>query len=604
MTDAVTGTQLEDVDRLSSAQRKTARRRSNKLLVSLVKPLRWYLLLLTGAVIVSQLCATVGPMLIAFGIDKAVPSLQHGNAWPAIWIVVVFLLTGAVSAVLMGLFVRVLARVSQRILLDLRVRIFRHTQRLGLDFHESYTSGRIVSRQTNDIESISGLLNSGLDDLVSGLLFMLFTAIALAFVDPVSAIILGIGLVVCVPVLIWFQRASTVAYRGASSASARVIVKFVETMTGIRAVQVFQREHANHADYARLSGEYADRQKFGANTFTILIGWLDGVGNTTIAVLLLVNGIRALNGDLGVGVLLAVLLYARQFYQPLEGIGNFYNSYQSASAALDKIAGVLDEAPTIADPERPVALGDVRGEIGLHNVRFQYTDSGTPEIPHLDLTIPAGQTVALVGATGAGKTTIAKLVSRFYDPTEGSVTLDGHDLRLITDADLRKVSVMVTQEPYLFGGSIADNIALGNPDATDEQIRNAAKAVGADGFISAMSDGYETDVRKRGGRLSAGQRQLVAFARAFIADPRVLILDEATSSLDIPSERLVQTALDSLLADRTAIVIAHRLSTVATADRVIVLDHGEVLEDGSPAELLARGGRFKALHDAWEASLA
>jgi ATP-binding cassette, subfamily B, bacterial len=292
------------------------------------------------------------------------------------------------------------------------------------------------------------------------------------------------------------------------------------------------------------------------------------------------------------------------FFEPMQEISQFFNTFQSATSALEKLAGVLAERPGIKDPANPVKLTSVRGDVAFDDVRFSYVPD-RPVLPDLNLTVPAGQTVALVGTTGAGKTTIAKLIARFYDPTSGSVTLDGVDLRDVSQSELRRHVVMVTQENFMFDGTVADNIRFGRPDATDDEVRAAAEAVGADRFIGALPEGYDTDVAKRGGRLSAGQRQLVAFARAFLADPAVLILDEATSSLDIPSERMVQRALETVLSDRTALVIAHRLSTVEVADRVLVLEHGRIVEDGPPDELIHRSdGLYAALHQAWVQSLA
>ena len=327
------------------------------------------------------------------------------------------------------------------------------------------------------------------------------------------------------------------------------------------------------------------------------------IGNVTIGLMLLIGGYFALRGWTTVGVLTAFLLYLRQFFEPLKDIGQFYNTFQSASSALEKLSGVLEQEAAVAEPEEPMELTTADGAVDFDHVMFGY-NSEREVLPDLDLHIPAGQTVALVGTTGAGKTTIAKLISRFHDPTCGHVRLDGHDLRELSDADLRRAVTMVTQENFIFAGTIADNISFGRPDATRDEIEAAARAVGADGFIDALPEGYDTDVSQRGGRLSAGQRQLVAFARAFLADPAVLILDEATSSLDIPSERLVQRALRTILADRTAVIIAHRLSTVEIADRVLVLEHGQIQEDGSPAELEAQGGRYAELHNAWQESLA
>jgi len=358
---------------------------------------------------------------------------------------------------------------------------------------------------------------------------------------------------------------------------------------------------------------------------------------------LVFGGFQVLDGALQVGVLTAYLLYLRRFFDPLQDLAMFYTSYQSATAALEKLSGVLEEEPDVPEPVEPAQLArPARGEVRFDGVRFSYPrreqsadTTPTPErvvLPELDLAIPAGQTIALVGATGAGKSTLARLMCRFYDPGVGSVRLDGIDLRDLRDTDLRRAVVMVTQENFIFTGSVADNIRFGRPDASDEDVERAARAIGAHDFIAALPDGYATDVKKRGGRLSAGQRQLVAFARAFLADPAVLVLDEATSSLDVPSERLVQRALRTILADRTALIIAHRLSTVEIADRVLVMDGGRIVEDGSPADLLgaeAGGGagtiagtgaevetvgagavtgsgrgHFAGLHSAWLESLA
>ncbi|GAB4085582.1 ABC transporter ATP-binding protein [Myceligenerans cantabricum] len=591
----------DDETRLDRATSRTVRRRSIALLGNLLRPhtrtLVWAGVLVTA----STATQVAGPWLVSLAIDRALPALPD-DVVPLAVIGGAYLAAAVIAGVTIGAYRRVAARIAQNVLLELRRRVFRQTQRLSLEFHESYTSGRIIARQTSDLEALRELLDGGLVGVISSLLVMLFTAIGLTILDPLSGLVLAVGLVPAWFLVRWFQKHSQAAYREQRTWSARLIVKFVETMTGIRAVQAFHREHTTEADYDRIGEAYRDANLriFGING-RFAPGLLL-IGNMTVVVALAVGGWRALTGSLAVGVLIAVLLYVKRFFAPIQQIGMFYNAFQSAAAALEKVSGLLAEEPTVVEPERPADLPRPRGELRLDDVRFGYGD-GPVVLPGLDLTIPAGQTVALVGTTGAGKSTIAKLVTRFYDATAGRVLLDGVDVRDIAAPVLRRNVVMVTQEAYLFSGSVAENIALGRPDATPEQIEAAARAVGAHEFVTAMPDGYDTEVNKRGGRVSAGQKQLLSFARAFLADPTVLVLDEATSSLDLPGERLVQRGLQTLLADRTAIIIAHRLSTVDIADRVLVLEDGQVLEDGSPDELVRRGGRFAALDAAWQESL-
>ena len=492
---------------------------------------------------------------------------------------------------------------SQAILLELRRRVFRHTQRLDLEFHERYTSGRIISRQTSDLDALRELLDGGLTTLASSVLAIAFTAIGLALLDWRSGLLLVVAVVPGIVLTRWFQVRSQAQYRASRTAAARLVVQFVEAMTGIRAVQAFRREAQTEAAYDELAEEYRATSAEAIRVNGVFDTGLTLIANVTVAVVLLVGGLRVLDGGLEVGVLVGAVLYTRRFLAPLSQIGMFYNSFQSATAALEKVAALLAEEPTVPDPARPVALPTARGDIRFADVTFGY-GGGPIVLPHLDLHVPAGQAVALVGRTGAGKSTVAKLLARFYDVRDGAVLLDGVDLRDIAPGDLRRAVVMVTQEAYLFSGSIAANIAIGRPGATAAEVEAAARAVGVHELVAAMPDGYDTDVDKRGVRLSAGQRQLVSFARAFLADPAVLVLDEATSSLDVPGEAQVQRGLRTLLSGRTAVVIAHRLSTVMGSDRVLVVDDGRVLEDGSPAELVAAGGRFARLHEEWQSSLA
>jgi ATP-binding cassette subfamily B protein len=600
---SVTGVEGEERNDLTRAESTQIRQRSLRLLGSLLHPLRWRVVAAMAIVVVSTAAQVAGPALIALGIDQALPAIIDRMDWtPAILIVGAYVISGAVGALLIAWYTVLAARISQAILIDLRKRVFLQTQRLSLDFHENYTSGRIISRQTSDLDAIRELLDSGINQLVSGFLYMAFTAVALVLVDWVSGLVLLGALVPLFVLTRWFQKRSQRLFRDSRVASAKLIVFFVESMTGIRAVKAFRKEKRNEQEFGGLVEDYRHVNARVIQLFGVFDPGLVLIGNVSVAIVLLIGGFRVADGQLAIGALLAALLYTRRFFDPMEEMAMFYNSYQSAAAALEKISGVLEEEPSVPDPVKPVDLWTSRGELQFDDVTFAY-QNGKVVLPSFTLDIPAGQTIALVGTTGAGKSTLAKLISRFYDPSEGAVKLDGIDLRDLHPKDLRRAIVMVTQEAYLFSGSVADNIALGKPDATIDEIKAAARAVGADTFIEALPDGYDTDVNKRGGRVSAGQRQLLSFARAFLADPNVLILDEATASLDIPSERLVQEALQTLLSDRTAIIIAHRLSTVAIADRVLVMEHGKIIEDGTPAQLIGGTGRFAQMHAAWKNSL-
>lgn len=603
MSATVVGTAGEDRSDYTKDESRVIRRRSLRLLGSLISPLRWQVVLAGVVLVVSTALQVAGPALIAFGIDTALPAVIADANWmPTIGVVAVYLVAGLGGAGLVGWFAVIAARLTQAVMLDLRKRIFLHTQRLSLEFHESYTSGRIISRQTSDLESIRELLDGGLNQLVSGLLYGGFTLIALLLLDWQSGVILAVMGIPLFLLMRWFYRRSQVVYRESRVISAKLIVKFVETMTGIRAVKAFRKEPRNDEEFGEVAEDYRDVNMRSISLFGTFEPGLMAVASVSIALVVLWGGLRVIDGSIAVGILLASVLYVRNFFAPLQEVAMFLNSYQAATAALEKVSGVLEEEPTVPDPVDPVDLWTARGHVSFDEVTFGYSDDRVI-LPHFSLDIPAGQTIALVGTTGAGKSTLAKLVSRFYDPTRGAVTLDGVDLRRLHPKDLRRAIVMVTQEAYLFSGTVADNIALGKPDATLDEIEAAAKAVGADAFIRSLPDGYDTDVNKRGGRVSAGQRQLISFARAFLANPAVLILDEATASLDIPSERAVQDALQTLLADRTAIIIAHRLSTVAIADRVLVMEHGQIIEDDTPETLIAGTGKFAQLHAAWRESL-
>ncbi|MER8045732.1 ABC transporter ATP-binding protein, partial [Streptomyces sp. NPDC094032] len=563
--------------------------------------------LATALVLVAQqLALQAGPLLVAYAIDKGVPAFRAGNHTPVVAVALAYLACAAAGGLLQYAFVRMAARINQAVLLDLRGRIFRHAQALSVDFHERYTSGRLISRSTTDVESLRELLNEGLQELLGVALSFLSIAAMLLWLD------LGIGAVAVAsfaPLYLLVQsyrRRSARVFAVRSTAIAQVIVKFAETMNGIRPVRAFRREQHNDTEFATLN---ANHERSNGDALLEMARYVVGsrlVANTAVAAMCLWGAYRVAGGTLELGVLAAAVLYVRRLYDPIDRLGMFLNSYESAAASLAKIAGLLAQVPGVpeatAPRELPVRTGTPGREVVFEGVGFAYRTGGEV-LPRFDLTIPAGQTVAVVGATGAGKSTLAKLLARFYDPTEGRVLLDGTDLRALATPELRKGVVMVTQEAFLFSGTVAENIAIGRPEASREEIEQAAKAIGAHEFIAALPDGYDTDVRKRGGRISAGQRQLVAFARALLADPAVLILDEATSSLDVPGERAVQRAMDTVLAGRTAVVIAHRLSTVEVADRVLVMESGRVVEDGSPAQLVGGEGRYAGLHKAWRDSL-
>ncbi|GAA2907723.1 MULTISPECIES: ABC transporter ATP-binding protein [Streptomyces] len=578
------------------------------LLRSLLAPLKARVTVTTVLLLLQQAVVQAGPLLVAYAIDRAVPAFRAGDHGPLIAVGAGYLGCALAAGGLQYAFVSAAARVSQDVLLDLRGRIFRHAQALSVDFHERYTSGRLISRSTADVESLRELLDEGLQELVTVILSFVYISAMLLWLDLGLGSVAVASLVPLYALVRLYQRRAGQVYRERSTAIAAVIVKFVETMNGIRPVRAFRREAVNDADFGALNERH---ERTNGNALLEMARYVTGsrlVANTAVAAIVLWGAYRVAGGTLALGVLAAAVLYLRRLYDPIDRLGMFLNSYQSAAASLEKIAGLLAQTPSVPEPADPRPLPPLASEhpgreVVFDGVSFGYRTGGEV-LPGFDLTIPAGQTVAVVGSTGAGKSTLAKLLARFYDPSEGRVLLDGVDLRDLAVPDLRRGVVMVTQEAFLFSGTVAENIAIGRPDATREEMEQAAKEIGAHDFISALPDGYDTDVRKRGGRISAGQRQLVAFARALLADPAVLILDEATSSLDIPGERAVQRAMATVLKGRTAVAIAHRLSTVEIADRVLVMEQGKIVEDGAPAELVAGTGRFADLHRAWRDSLA
>lgn len=602
--DSWRGVAPEDVDDVRGNLAVFLRSRSRRLLGSLIAPHRRSMAWATALICVNLVAHLSGPWFVGQAIDEGIPPLLEGgdgSVRPLALVVGGFLAATVVGAVTFNAFLLVSGRIGQDVIVDVRHRLSRHFTALSTSFHQRYTSGRVISRQTSDVDAISELLGHGLLQLTTSVLTLVGISVVLVVLDPLLA---AVSLAVMPALYLltrWFRHHSERAYRATREAVALVIVHFVESLGGIQAVQAFRREPRNQEIFEDLDGRYQDANIWSARLAAVYGPGVQFAGRLSVAVVLLYGGSRVIDGHIGVGVLASFILYLRRFFEPMQELSQFYNLFQAAAAATEKLSGVLEEQSTVPEPADPIPLPVAAGRLDFEGVSFGY---GADVVLHdLDLHVPAGQTVAVVGETGAGKSTIARLVARFWDPTTGVVRLDGVPVDRVADDDLRRAVVMVAQDTFLFSGTVADNIAFGRPGASRADIEAAAAAIGADEFIEALPLGYDTDVQAKGARLSSGQRQLLAFARAFLADPAVLILDEATSSLDIPSERLVQRALRTLLADRTAIIIAHRLTTVEIADRVLVVDAGRVVEDGAPDALLSHGGRYAELHAAWAESL-
>lgn len=611
----------EPREQMSPQERAETRERSMALLRQMLRPHRGALALSIISVLLVSGSSAVAPILIARVLDSSIEPLKQGDASPLLTLLAFFVAATAVTAIFSWVNVAYTVRVSLGVVVYLRKRVFRHAQSLSVSFHERYTSGKVISRLTSDIDTVRSFLDSGISQLAITLLSMVISAVAIFLLDWRIGLLM---LVMGVPIYFltrWFQKAAVPVFRTMRTESAHLTSRFVETFTGIRAVKAFGAEAQMRSEYAQASERYRLAVMDSIKIFGIYSPVLMLLGNVFIAGALVLGGYAVLGGTMQIGTLLALVIYANRVFEPVMQLSEFYNMFQSAMSALEKLSSFLAEEPEVAEPEHPheravepaaesVAesatgvsggvAGTVHGAlVELDSAVFGYT-SDRHALKETSLRIEPGTTVALVGATGAGKSTIAKLVARFYDVSSGQVRIDGVDVRQLADVQLRREVLMLTQEVFLFSASILENIRMGNPQASDEQVKAAAKAVGADAFIERLRDGYESQLGRGGITLSAGQRQLVSFARVFLANPRVLILDEATASLDIPSERAVQAALRTVLAGRTALVIAHRLSTVLGADRVLVIHEGSVVEDGSPQQLIASGGRFAAMCASWD----
>ena len=607
----------EPREQMSPQERAETRERSMALLRQMLRPHRGALALSIISVLLVSGSSAVAPILIARVLDSSIEPLKQGDVSPLLTLLVFFVAATAVTAIFSWVNVAYTVRVSLGVVVYLRKRVFRHAQSLSVSFHERYTSGKVISRLTSDIDTVRSFLDSGISQLAITLLSMVISAVAIFLLDWRIGLFM---LVMGVPIYFltrWFQKTAVPVFRTMRTESAHLTSRFVETFTGIRAVKAFGAEAQMRSEYAQASERYRLAVMDSIKIFGIYSPVLMLLGNVFIAGALVLGGYAVLGGTMQIGTLLALVIYANRVFEPVMQLSEFYNMFQSAMSALEKLSSFLAEEPEVAEPEHPHeravesvaesatgvtegASGTVQGAlVELDSAVFGYT-SDRHALKETSLRIEPGTTVALVGATGAGKSTIAKLVARFYDVSAGQVRIDGVDVRQLADVQLRREVLMLTQEVFLFSASILENIRMGNPQASDEQVKAAAKAVGADAFIERLRDGYESQLGRGGITLSAGQRQLVSFARVFLANPRVLILDEATASLDIPSERAVQAALRTVLAGRTALVIAHRLSTVLGADRVLVIHEGSVVEDGSPQQLIASGGRFAAMYASWD----
>lgn len=609
----------EPREQMSPQERAETRERSMALLRQMLRPHRGALALSIISVLLVSGSSAIAPILIARVLDSSIEPLKQGDASVLLTLLVFFVAATAVTAIFSWVNVAYTVRVSLGVVVYLRKRVFRHAQSLSVSFHERYTSGKVISRLTSDIDTVRSFLDSGISQLAITLLSMVISAVAIFLLDwRIGLFMLFMG----VPIYFltrWFQKTAVPVFRTMRTESAHLTSRFVETFTGIRAVKAFGAEAQMRSEYAQASERYRLAVMDSIKIFGVYSPVLMLLGNVFIAGALVLGGYAVLGGTMQIGTLLALVIYANRVFEPVMQLSEFYNMFQSAMSALEKLSSFLAEEPEVAEPEHPHeravesaaesaskssaaegASGTVQGAlVELDSAVFGYT-SDRHALKETSLRIEPGTTVALVGATGAGKSTIAKLVARFYDVSAGQVRIDGVDVRQLADVQLRREVLMLTQEVFLFSASILENIRMGNPQASDEQVKAAAKAVGADAFIERLRDGYESQLGRGGITLSAGQRQLVSFARVFLANPRVLILDEATASLDIPSERAVQAALRTVLAGRTALVIAHRLSTVLSADRVLVIHEGSVMEDGSPQQLIASGGRFAAMYASWD----
>ena len=544
--------------------------------------------------------AIAGPVLVKLAIDDGITPGDFGKVefWVAVYLLV------AVAGWAVGVAQNYLMSwVGERMLTDLRQDLFGHLQTLDLGYYERVKAGVVISRVTNDIEALNSLVTDGPATLVQNTITLVGSAAVLLYIDwrlALATLTVFPGMFVGTVV---FRHFSARAYRRTRERLAEVTASLQEDISGVRVIQAFRREHANYRKFAAVNDEYRRANMTTVNASAVYFPFVGLLSGTALAVVLAYGGVLVFEGTMTAGDLFVFIGLLANFFDPVQQLSQFYQQFLAGMAALDKIFDVMDTEPGMTDSAGATELPEITGDVHFEHVSFSY--GGDVEVLHdVDFSVRAGQTVALVGHTGAGKSTLVKLLTRFYDPTAGRVTIDGHDLRDVSMRSVRSQLGIVPQESFLFSGSVRDNIAFGRPAASIEEVRAAAQAVGAAEFIEALPEGYDTEIHERGARLSIGQRQLVAFARALLADPRLLILDEATSSVDIPTEARIEEALATLLRGRTAFVVAHRLSTIRNADLIVVLEYGRVIEAGTHEQLIARRGRYFSLYDDWVEAVA
>jgi ATP-binding cassette subfamily B protein len=570
--------------------------RSGVSLTTLLRPHSRLVAMSLVLVVIEAISIQAGPLLSAIGIDQGI---QAGDLSVLVAVALAAIAAVVISAVAGGLRVALTGRIASRVMFDLRVRVFTHLQRLSLDYFTNEKAGVIMTRMTSDIESLQQLLQDGLVQFGVQGLTMVIVAIVLLTMNVELALITLVALVPLLLILsLWFQSSSERVYGRIRDGIAAVLSDVAESLQGVRVVVGFNRQRHNVLNHRNIVGEYRDRNDDSAAIVATFGASTEFVGILGQAMLLLIGGTMVHNGSLTIGQLTAFVLYLNSFFQPIQQLVTQYDLYQRGQAAIIKLNEFLYTRPKVEEAADAKPLPPIHGEVEFDRVSFGYSPA-VPVLRDVDLHIRAGETMSFVGPTGAGKSTIAKLVTRFYDPTSGSVKIDGHDLRTVTIESLRRQLGVVPQEPYLFVGTVRDNIAFARPDATEDEIMEAVRRVGLTELVAHLSGGLDTTVHERGVSLSSGERQLIALARAFLAGPRVLVLDEATSNLDLKSEAQVEAALDALLEGRTAIIIAHRLSTAMRADRIAVVDDGRIVEIGSHDELVAKGGRYAEMYAAW-----